>query len=450
MPFLLNAQYQIKLKAQNTKDTLAYFRGVMFDNKNYIPKDTLDLRTGFVKSSALKPIIGGIYYFQFAPSRERVYFILENKDTLSFEINGPDYLNNIKTSSKKNQIFLAYQRLEKKYAGIDSTYSQQLAAGKKFNLAQKDAFFKIKRDTLMAFRKNALKSLKSTDLLYLHFTTLNKLDEFLPERKNINSRNEFIRQFDFNNPKLLFTPDIEEVLYEYMSAFPIHGDSLSRGMDTVLLKIDCKTKALTFVFEYFAKLLRNRNVQNNTEGFTHLIERYIKNGSCAYANENKAKEYLKQLDSYKALTLKDTSLNLLLADTSGTTQNLHAFAKNFDYTVICFYSPTCEHCQVEMPLMDSTISILEKRLNLSIGKFAVCNDPGTSKKSWTEFINKYNLTSNYLHVEMNMDVKYRDAYDAYSTPLFYLIDRDGILEAKKISPVTLRKYFATKTKAPAQ
>lgn len=33
-----NAQYQIKIKAINTIDTIVYFRGTVFDEKNFIPK----------------------------------------------------------------------------------------------------------------------------------------------------------------------------------------------------------------------------------------------------------------------------------------------------------------------------------------------------------------------------------------------------------------------------
>ena len=36
------SQFQVKVKSTNTIDSIAYFRGVVFDDKNFIPKDTLE------------------------------------------------------------------------------------------------------------------------------------------------------------------------------------------------------------------------------------------------------------------------------------------------------------------------------------------------------------------------------------------------------------------------
>ena len=85
---LSNAQYQIKIKAVNILDTVVYFRGTVFDEKNFIPKDTINLSKGSFTLSAKKPILGGIYFFYFPKSKTKIYFSLENKDSLKVEISG--------------------------------------------------------------------------------------------------------------------------------------------------------------------------------------------------------------------------------------------------------------------------------------------------------------------------------------------------------------------------
>jgi hypothetical protein len=80
---------------------------------------------------------------------------------------------------------------------------------------------------------------------------------------------------------------------------------------------------------------------------------------------------------------------MLLPDSAGSNQNLHQFAKKFNYTVIVFFDPNCDHCKTEVPKMDSTIVLLEKQLLVKIGKYAVCNAPASSKNDWIDFINKY-------------------------------------------------------------
>ena len=191
-PALVHAQYQIKIKAINTVDSIAYFRGTVFDDKNYIPKDTIKLYKGNYTVAAKKPIIGGIYFLYFPKSKQKVFFALENMDSIKIEIRGANYLDSIKFSNKANQQFVEYQLLEKRLSNYDTMYAAELTKGKKFNLAQKAAFFQPKTSQLISYRTSLLKNLKQVNALFLHLNTLNILDSSVPSRKNYNGRNELI------------------------------------------------------------------------------------------------------------------------------------------------------------------------------------------------------------------------------------------------------------------
>jgi hypothetical protein len=127
---------------------------------------------------------------------------------------------------------------------------------------------------------------------------------------------------------------------------------------------------------------------------------------------------------------------------------LHEYAKTHDLTLVTFYDPTCEHCKVELPKMDSIVSVLEKQLVLNIGKFTICNDMGNLPDVWKAFINEHHLNKNYVHVSLGNNNEIRKAYDAYSNPLFYLIDKDGKFIGKKISINTLRKILINYIQSP--
>ena len=43
IPKSSHSQFMIKVKSTRTVDSVAYLRGVVFDDKNFIPKDTLEL-----------------------------------------------------------------------------------------------------------------------------------------------------------------------------------------------------------------------------------------------------------------------------------------------------------------------------------------------------------------------------------------------------------------------
>jgi hypothetical protein len=240
----------------------------------------------------------------------------------------------------------------------------------------------------------------------------------------------------------LFTPVVKQVITEYLSYYPLQADSIVKGVDSIMLKMDCKGKAYPYVFDQLSKILNNRDIQNNTDGYSYFINKYVKDNKCKFLDPKSEKQLLDNLEKVKKISSQDTAINITLKDTAGIERNLHDFGKNYDFTLITFFDPTCEHCKVELPKMDSTIQLLEQQLVLKIGKFTVCNDMGTQPDNWKAFINEFKLSSNYMHVSLGANNEIRNAYDAYTNPLFYLIDKQGKFVSKKLSTNTLRRILS--------
>ena len=437
------AQFRIKVTAKNTADSIVYVRTSVYDDQNYIPKDTISLRkSGW--SVSKKAIIGGIGFLYFPKTKAKIWICLDNNDSLAVNVSGPDYLASIQTKDKKNKLFFDYQRMERSLAFIDTLYKKELATGRKFSYADRAAFFKMKSDSLTKFRTQALKRLKPNDALAIHFRTLNALDRSVPDRKNYAKRAAFLKEIPLNNPKYLFTPNFKVALTEYMSYYPLRADSMQVGMDLVLSKFNCDAKAYPYVFDFFARLMKNRNIQNNTEGYVYFLTRYVKQSGCRFLPEKRKMELLQELDAMSGLPLGQLSPALTLADSTGQSVDLHSFAKNYDYTLLVFYAPTCEHCQKEVPEVEKVVKMAESVLQLKIGRFAVCNEPGVPDATWKEFIAKYGLKENYAHVTMPGVAKERLVYDALSNPVFYLLDKQGHIVGKKLGAVTIRKFFGAK------
>jgi hypothetical protein len=447
-PLIASAQFTLKFttKPSNLNDVV-YLRSTVFDDKNFIPKDTISLngKTKIIRSK--KSIVGGIHYLFFPKTKEKIYLSVEDNDIFDIKLPEDNYLNKIETTSPKNKIFIDYQRLENQFSNLDSTYEAQMKVGRKFNLAQKAEFFQKKTNALVEFRTKSLNSFKSGEALSIYFKTLNHLDQSIPSRRNIAKRNEFLKSIDLNEPKLLFTPEMKNIMFEYLSYYPLHSDSLSVGIDQVFSKLNCKSKAYPYVFDYFSSILKNRNVQNNVDGYEKFINKYVLNSKCDFLKSARKEELLKSIKSASSdLVVGKLSPRISLKDTTGQVQDMHEVAKLYDYTVVVFYAPTCDHCQVEVPLMDSTIKQVEKIFKLKIGRYAICNETGLPRAEWVNFINKYKLYQKFTHVNLDDNNDIRTTYDALSNPTFYLINRFGLLEDKKISPLTLKKFFISKQK----
>jgi len=443
MPLLMKAQYQIKIKSIRTLDSVAYFRGAVFDDKNFLAKDTIPLYKGNFSIKYAKSIVGGVYYLYFPKSKQKIYFIIEDRDSIQFEIKGSHYLDSITTNLSKNKILLDYQRVENRLSKIDSMYNVELQNGTKFSNAQKAFYFKDKTDELTKFRQTALKKLKPLDALSVYFVALNLKDNQVPNVKDFEGRNDYLKQFNVANPKLLFTPIMKDLILDYLTYFPKRADSICKGIDSIITKVDCKSKTYPYVMDLFSKVLKSRNLANNTEGYEYFIEKYIQKSKCKFLSSEAEKKVLAELEVIRALKLNDTCVNILLPDSVGEIKNLHSISKVYDYTVIIFYDPQCDHCQVEVPKMDSVINVLALQFNKRIGVYAICNTPEISNVEWKKFINDHHLTNQYTHVKMSSNSSVRKTYDAYSNPIFFLIDRQAKMIAKKISPSTLRRILLT-------
>jgi thiol-disulfide isomerase/thioredoxin len=440
-PFIANAQF--KITVSRSKEPM-YFRGTLFDEKNFLAKDTV---RGTLLTSKT-PIKGGIYYLQFAPNKERIYFNIENNDSFSLTFSGPSYLAKAHSSDPKNEVFLNYQRLEKTFSVIDSLFQVETARGRKFKFAEKAAFFKSKTEALVAFRKKAMVSLPPSSTLALYFKSLNMLDESVPSRTDFKARARFLSRIPFSDGKLLFTPVFRSLLVEYLSYYPLQADSIRVGVEKVMANIDCAAKSYPFVFDYFSSVMKNRNIIGNTEGYAWFLTKYGVNNGCGVFTAAQKKTFKEEAEKLGVLKTNVLAENIVLKDTSGATQDLHKFASENDYTLLMFYAPTCDHCQKEVPEIDSTAAVIERIMNIKIGRFAVCNEPGLPKRTWTDFISRYKLTKNAIHVDLPANSTIRSTYDAFANPTFYLINRKAEVVVKKTSPLTLRKYFASLQKNP--
>lgn len=440
-----HAQYQINLSLTNSKDSLAYFRTSTFDEKLFIPKDTAQIIKGKVKFSSSTSVFGGIYYIYLPKSNRKIQLCVENKDIINLKMDAALPFDSIACSDPENKIFIQYQALEHNYQYIDSQYNEILKKGNA-SLKLKEAMYQPKKDTLSAFRTKALKSLKAGSLLFKYFSWINTLDAYSPNRQAYEGREKFISQFPLQDPQLYFSPLMKEITYEYLSSFPLNADSTLKGINVVMKRLDCKDKAYPNTFNYFSTVLQNGTIKNNLNGYVQFIDAYLINNKCTFLAKGREGDYLAKYKQFKQLAGTDTVINISLKDSSGKIQDLKDQLTKNDFTILSFYDPTCEHCQIQMPDLDLAIKSVINQTGLSILSYAVCNTNMLLEKEWKKFVNEYDLSENFIHVIMGETDKPRIDYAAYGNPMFFLIDKSGTILLKKATVSSIRNYLLAQKK----
>lgn len=438
--YVAKAQYQINIIYNNPKDSVLHFRLSTFDDKLFLPKDTVKVVKNKAKFASATSVFGGIYAIYLPTSKKKIQLCIENKDMMTLTLNGNDLTDSITCSDPENNLFIKYQSLENSFHYLDSQYNELQKRGNA-TLRLKEEMYSKKREALINFRNNALKTIKPKGLLHKYFTILNQIDAFKPDKQDIQAREYFINQFNLKNQQLYFSPVIKQILYEYLSAYPLVADSITKGMDVVMSKLNCKDKPYPNTFNYFASVLQNSSIRENTKGYTNFIEKYLINNTCTFLPQSKADEFRSSYSRMKDIVKLDTAINIILKDTSGKTQELTHHINQHDYTVISFYDPSCEHCKYQMPELDSTLKTIRAQQGISVLNFAICNTSTVMEKSWKAFINEHKMDDHYVHVILGEENTIRNTYGAYSNPLFYLCDRKGNILIKKGTAANIASYI---------
>jgi thiol-disulfide isomerase/thioredoxin len=136
-----------------------------------------------------------------------------------------------------------------------------------------------------------------------------------------------------------------------------------------------------------------------------------------------------------------------MVDTAGKPTPL--YSQPAEFTVICFWDPTCSHCKETVPKVDSIYKAKWQKEGVKI--YGVKTD-GTMAE-WKDFIHDHHLDG-WTHV-YQLAVKeeednrlqrpgYKQLYDVYQTPLLYLLDKDKRIIAKKLNYLQIDEVINAK------
>jgi peroxiredoxin len=173
------------------------------------------------------------------------------------------------------------------------------------------------------------------------------------------------------------------------------------------------------------------------EVFVYLFEKYYLTGQADIWMNDKYKKFIYDRGySLMGNIIGKQGADFAFIDTAGKPSSLYAI--NGPYTIICFWDPTCSHCQEEVPRLDSLFQVKWKKQGVKL--VGMMTEGG--KDPWIKFIKDHNL-KDWIHVYQTQAMKdavatagkpgFRQLYDVYQTPMLYLLDKDKRIIAKKLS-----------------
>ena len=183
--------------------------------------------------------------------------------------------------------------------------------------------------------------------------------------------------------------------------------------------------------------------------FVHLFEHYHSKGITSWLNEKQLNAISNRAYMLMSNLIGEKAADLDMVDSTG--KPIPLYSVNAEYTVVCFWDPTCSHCHEEVPKLDSFYKAKWKQEGVKI--YGVLSENENTK--WVQFIKDNHLTD-WIHVYQTEETKkaisdaqkpgYKQLYDVTQTPTLYLLDKEKRIIAKKLTPQQMDELLQTKLK----
>ncbi len=400
---------------------------------------------------------GGIYMIVFPKKDGWVEVIIDQEQNFSVSADSGDVINSMMvTGSADNQLFKEYLEFSQKYgaemSAIQKTYS---AAKSRADSAKIEAQLQNKAQDLKTYRQNFIKD-HPKHLLASVFKVFKEpsIPPTIKEQQAINQyyRRHYWDSMDLGDDRLLRTPVFQGKVDRYFDDIvPPIPDTLKMEADDLLLRTRINPEMKKYVLLHLTDKYVNPKYMGQDAVFVHLFTKYFIPGDAdGWLNEKNKKFIFDRGYSMMMNVIGDKAANLNMVDSLGKAKTLYDVAS--PYTIVCFWDPTCGHCQKEVPQLDSIYNANWKAKGVKM--YGVMTDGGFDK--WKAFISEHNL-KNWIHVYQTKELKdnelksgqpgFRQLYDVYQTPMLYLLDKDKKILAKKLNYEQLNEFLGHKFKA---
>lgn len=429
----------IKLKIDNIKrNQKAYLIG-QYGTQRYRADSSLVAADGSMRFSRKEPYEPGLYVV-FLP-RELSFQILIDADqtmTITGDVENIDQSNVVK-GNIDTELLQETNRYEigvrQKLANL-SRQMQGTAQG-----SAERARLQEQREQIIAERKAYLQNLfeEYPNSLFTSFKRggqnpevkdIRKPDGTIDTLAQFNQyRADFWNSINFDDPRLLRTPLIANMLERYFTQLTNkNASSIITSTDEVLSKVVDNPNRK----EYF-QVISNWIAMQNQPGkatymdaeavYVHLVQNYFTRERAVWADSMEIYALQKRASEMAASRVGQPAPNVISTDPNGRKKELLAIEA--PYIVVYMYNPDCEHCQEQTPKL---VEFYRQWKPRGVEVFGIAID--TNQERWKEYIQQTGMS--WINV---FDPTNRSIYAKYYvdiTPEIYVINPDRKIIGKNL------------------
>ncbi|MFT3703181.1 MAG: DUF5106 domain-containing protein [Agriterribacter sp.] len=454
--------YQFKVTLKPFSSGFLYL-GHHFGNKQYIV-DSVPINSNSEATFIGKEkLFGGVYMVIFPKKNGWFEMLVDKQQHFSVSADTTDIIGKTKfTNSPDNDLFQEYQKLAQQKGKAIAALQKQLKDNPSNPDSAKMKGEMVKLNNEMTQYREQFAKAHPTHLLTAIFNVLQepKVPDASKQpggKYDSTFAYQYYKQHywdgvSFTDERLVRTPVFENKLQRYFGNVLVqNNDTISKAAFKILDASSSDKEMFKFLLSTLTEKYINPTYMGQDAVFVSLFERYYAPGKADYwMNEKYKKAVFDRAYSLMANLIGEKAADMNMVDTAGKAASLYSMKA--PYLVLCFWDPTCGHCQVEVPKLDSMYQHKWKEQGVQI--YGVMTDGG--KEAWLKFIREHQLNG-WTHVYQLDEVKnaemnagkpgFRQLFDVYQTPILYLLDKDKNIIAKKLNYQQMDELLQTKIKS---
>jgi thiol-disulfide isomerase/thioredoxin len=453
--------YQITLQAPQFKSGIAYLTYYMGPNLNVADSAAVS-NTGMAIFKGKQKLPGGIYVLVLPGKRLRTDFLIDKEQRINIKVDTTDFLNKtIVTGSKENIIYVQYQKyVAKKGKQLQAERAAFMASTTKQDSALHEANYSLYNGELNTYREGIIKNQPNSMMAALLKAMKDApvlSSKPITRQDSLNNYNFYKAHYwdgvSFMDDRVIRTPFFLGKLERYYrDIMPQAADSIIKDADYKLLLARTAPEMYKFLLNWLTDEYINPKYMGQDAVFVHLFEKYHSKGASNWLNAKQMESISRRAYMLMANLIGAKAANLEMVDTSGKPAPLYNIEA--EYTVVCFWDPSCGHCKEEVPRLDSVYRANWITHNVKIYAVLTPDDKDNAKNEWLKFITEHKLAAGWTHVYKTKAMEaadlaeqkpgFRQLYDITSTPVLYLLDKEKNIIGKKLTILQLNELLEVK------
>lgn len=450
--------YEINVQLKPFRSGYLYLAHHYGTRQMLVDSAAIDANSNAVFKGANK-LYGGIYMIVFPKKDGWLEVIIDKEQRFSVSADSADLIQTMQVKgSRENELFRDYLLFSSRYGSeIGALQKGYANARNKQDSAKVQASLMEKNQEMKAYRDGFIR--EHPDHLLSSVFRVFKEPSIPPGLKDQIAINQYYRKMywdsmDLNDERLIRTPVLQGKIDRFFDDIvPPLPDTLAMEADELLFRTRGNEEMKKYTLLHLTDKYVNPKYMGQDKVFVHLFTKYFIPGEAdAWLNEKYRKFIFDRGYSLMMNVIGEKAANIDMVDSLGKPKPLYGVSAT--YTVVCFWDPTCSHCQTEVPKLDSLYK--NKWMARGVKIYGVMTDGGFDK--WKSFIRQHNL-NNWIHVYQTKELKdkelnsgqpgFRQLYDVYQTPMLYLLDKDKKILAKKLNYEQLNEFLDHKLSATA-